>query len=109
MLLTTHKVSDRKVETYAGRIAVLSINYSRILTSVKRQKRQTDGRADCGGLLITFHRGRGQSEKVWILGYLEVFRGMSSFSLFLAYDTIRYEMLFNVRSKADMSQLNLPH
>ena len=27
MLLTTHKVSDRKVETYAGRIAVLSINY----------------------------------------------------------------------------------
>ena len=25
------------------------------------------------------------------------------------YDTIRYEMLFNVRSKADLSQLNLPH
>ena len=25
------------------------------------------------------------------------------------YDTIRYEMLFNVRSKADISQLNLPH
>jgi len=24
-------------------------------------------------------------------------------------DTIRYEMLFNVRSKANMSQLNLPH
>jgi len=25
------------------------------------------------------------------------------------HDTIRYEMLFNVRSKANMSQLNLPH
>ena len=27
----------------------------------------------------------------------------------MSYDTIRYEMLFNVRSKADISQLNLPH
>ena len=27
----------------------------------------------------------------------------------LRYDTIRYEMLFNVRSKADISRLNLPH
>jgi len=27
----------------------------------------------------------------------------------IRYDTIRYEMLFNVRSKANMSQLNLPH
>ena len=44
-----------------------------------------------------------------ILAYFEAFRGVSSFSFFLAYDTIRYEMLFNVRSKADMSQLNLPH
>jgi len=25
------------------------------------------------------------------------------------YDTIRYEMLFNVLSKDDTSQLNLPH
>ena len=25
------------------------------------------------------------------------------------YDTIRYEMLFNVRSKAEISQLNLPN
>jgi len=25
------------------------------------------------------------------------------------YDTIRYETLFNVRPKAEMSQLNLPH
>jgi len=25
------------------------------------------------------------------------------------YHTIRYEMLFDVRSKADISQLNLPH
>jgi len=27
----------------------------------------------------------------------------------IRFDTIRYEMLFNVRSKADISQLNLPH
>jgi len=29
--------------------------------------------------------------------------------IYIRYDTIRYEMLFNVRSKADMSRLNLPH
>jgi len=27
----------------------------------------------------------------------------------ILHDTIRYEMLFYVRSKADMSRLNLPH
>jgi len=32
-----------------------------------------------------------------------------SMAVCIAYDTIRYEMLFYVRSKADTSQLNLPH
>jgi len=31
------------------------------------------------------------------------------YHLVVRYDTIAYEMLFNVRSKANMSQLNLPH
>jgi len=35
----------------------------------------------------------------------------SAMATFLSYDTIRYDTrcYFNVRSKADMSQLNLPH
>ena len=36
-------------------------------------------------------------------------RSHSSATVALRYDTIRYEMLFNVRSKADISRLNLPH
>jgi len=33
----------------------------------------------------------------------------SSGGVLSTVDTIRYEMLFNLRSKADMSQLNLRH
>jgi len=35
--------------------------------------------------------------------------GIHSAGFLTRYDTIRYEMLLYVRSKANMSQLNLPH
>ena len=48
--------------------------------------------------LAFMNKGRIINEKACIEGWY----------LCLSYDTIRYEMLLSVRSKADISQLNLP-
>ena len=40
---------------------------------------------------------------------LQIYHGNFLLMDTIRYDTIRYEMLFNVRSKADINRLNLPH
>ena len=79
------------------------------LSSTNCLQRGKANRHDVNTHIITFYRKFSTRFTIPFLFFLEMYAEHGQ--LWLKHDTRRYDTrcYFNVRSKADMSQLNLPH
>jgi len=94
-----------KIQQHLAHVATLSCE---TLTSAKQAiNDKLQRKLRCGGVV-------NNQIKKGLLPSLRMKKCLQSVNISQSYkqaryDTIRYEMPFNVRSKADISHLNLPH